>query len=112
METALAVELPGSDEEFTALSVGAAGFMAEEVDAVCGHPQAHVASGKCDGGVPSCGVEGLAMQVGEAMEGWYFDTGASGHMSPSSEGMTNFQPCNKSLRVAMASPFRLKAKAI
>ena len=40
------------------------------------------------------------MQVGEAMEGWCFDTGASGHMSSSSEGMTNFQPCNKSLRVA------------
>ena len=44
METALAVELPGSDEESTTSSVGAAGFMAEEVDAVCGHPQAHVAS--------------------------------------------------------------------
>ena len=100
IETALAVELPGSDEESTTSSVGAAGFMAEEVDAVCGHPQAHVASGKCDGSVPTCGVEGLAMQVEEAMEGWYFDTGASGHMSPSSEGMTNFQPCNKSLRVA------------
>ena len=40
------------------------------------------------------------MQVGEAMEGWYFDTGASGHMPPGSEGMANFQPCNKSLRVA------------
>ena len=100
METALAVELPGSDEEATTSSVGGAGFMAEEVDAVCGHPQAHVASGKCDGSVPTCGVEGLAMQVGEAMEDWYFDTGASGHMPPSSEGMTNFQPCNKSLRVA------------
>ncbi|CAN0478849.1 unnamed protein product, partial [Ascophyllum nodosum] len=34
------------------------------------------------------------------MEGWYLNTGASGHMSPSSEGMTNFQPCDKSLRVA------------
>ncbi|CAN0278006.1 unnamed protein product [Ascophyllum nodosum] len=45
METALAVELAGSDEESTTSSVGAAGFMAEEVDAVCGHPQAHVASG-------------------------------------------------------------------
>ena len=100
METALAVELPGSDEESTTSSVGAGGFMAEEVDAVCGHPQAHVASGKCDGSVPTCGVEGLATQVGEAMEGWYFDTGTSGHMSPSSEGMTNFQPWNKSLRVA------------
>ena len=100
METALAVELPGSDEESTTSSVGAAGFMAEEVDAVCGHPQAHVASGKCDGSVPNCGVEGLAMQVEEAMEGWYLNTGASGHMSPSSEGMTNFQPCDKSLRVA------------
>ena len=52
METALAVELPGSDEESTTSSVGAAGFMAEEVDAVCGHPQAHVASGKCNGSVP------------------------------------------------------------
>ena len=100
METALAVELPGSDEESTTSSVGAAGFMAEEVDAVCGQPQAHVASGKCDGSVPNCGVEGLAMQVGEAMEGWYLNTGASGHMPPSSEGMTTFQPCNKSLRVA------------
>ena len=68
MKTALAVELPGSDEESTTSSVGAAGFMAEEVDTVCGHPQAHVASGKCDGSVPTCGVEGLAMQVGEAME--------------------------------------------
>ena len=75
METSLAVELPGSDGESTTSSVGAAGFMAEEMDAVCGHPQAHVASGKCDGSVPTCGVEGLAMQVGEAMEGWYFDTG-------------------------------------
>ena len=84
METALAVELPGSYEESTTSSVGAAGFMAEEVDAVCGHPLAHVASGKCDDSVPTCGVEGLAMQVGEAMEGWYFDIGASGHMSPSS----------------------------
>ena len=100
METALAVELPGSDEESTTSNVDAAGFMAEEVDAVFGHPQAHVASGKCDGSVPTCGVQGLAMQVGEAMEGWYFDTGASGHMPPSSEGMKNFQPCNKSLRVA------------
>ena len=53
METALAVELPGSDEESTTSSVGSAGFMAEEVDAVCGHPQAHVASGKCDGSVPT-----------------------------------------------------------
>ena len=51
METALAVELPGSDEEYTTSSVGAAGFMAEEVDAVCGHLHAHVASGKCDGSV-------------------------------------------------------------
>ena len=100
METALAVELPGSDEESTTSSVGAAGFMAEKVDAVCEHPQAPVASGKCDGSVPTCGVEGFAMQVGEAMKGWFFDTGASGHMSPSSEGMINFQPCNKSLRVA------------
>ena len=65
METALAVELPGSDEESTTSRVGAAGLMAEEVDAVCGHPQAHVASGKCDGSVPTCGVEGLAMQVGK-----------------------------------------------
>ena len=39
METALAVELPGSDEESTTSSVGAAGFMAEEVDAVCEHPK-------------------------------------------------------------------------
>ena len=68
METALAVELPGSDEESTTSSVGAAGFMAEEVGAVCGHPQAHVASGKCDGSVPTCGVDGLGIQVGEAME--------------------------------------------
>ena len=68
METALAVELPGFDEDSTTSSVCAAGFMAEEVDAVCGHPQAHVTSGKCDGSVPTCGVEGLAMQVGEAME--------------------------------------------
>ena len=110
METALAVELPGSDEESTTSSVGAAGFMAEEVDAVCGHPQAHVASGKCDGSVPTCGVEGLAMQVGEAMEDWYFDTGASGHMSPSSEGMTNFQPCNKSLRVANGVTLPIEGK--
>ena len=87
-----------------------AGFMAEEVDAVCGHPQAHVASGKCDGSVPTCGVEGLAMQVGEAMEGWYFDTGASGHMSPSSEGMINFQPCNKSLRVANGATLPIEGK--
>ena len=111
METALAVELPGSGEESTTSSVGAAGFMAKEVDAVCGHPQAHVASGKFDGSVPTCGVEGLAMQVGEAMEGWYFDTGASGHMSPSSEGMTNFQPCNKSLRVANGVTLPIEEKA-
>ena len=110
IETALAVELPGSDEESTTSSVGAAGFMAEEVDAVCGHPQAHVASGKCDGSVPTCGVEGLAMQVVEAMEGWYFDTGASGHMSPSSEEMTNFQPCNKSLRVANGVTLPIEGK--
>ena len=50
------------------------------------------------------------MQVGEAMEGWYFDTGASGHMSPSSEGMTNFQPCNKSLRVANGVPFPIEGR--
>ena len=110
METALAVELPGSDEESTTSSVGAAGFMAEEVDAVCGHPQAHVASGKCDGSVPTCGVEGLAMQVGEAMEGWYFDTGASGHMSPSLEGMTNLQSCNKSLQVANGVTLPIEGK--
>ena len=61
VETALAVELPGSDEKCTTSSVGAAGFMAEEGDAVCRHPQAHVASGKCDGSVKTCGVEGLAM---------------------------------------------------
>ena len=84
--------------------------MTEEVDAVCGYPQAHVASGKCDGSVPTCGVEELAMQVREAMEGWYFDTGASGHMSPSSEGMTNFQPCNKSLRVANGVTLPIKGK--
>ena len=111
VETALAVELPGSDEESTTSSVGAAGFMAEEVDAVCGHPQAHVASGKCDGSVPTCGVEELAMQIGEAMEGWYFDTGASGHMSPSSQGMTNFQPCNKSLRVANGVTLPIEGKS-
>ena len=110
METTLAVELLGSDEESTTSSIGAAGFMTEEVDAVCGHPQGHVASGKCDGSVPTCGVEGLAMQVGEAMEGWYFDTGASGHMSPSSEGMTNFQPCNKSLRVANGVTLPIEGK--
>ena len=39
MEIALAVGLPGSDEESTTSSVGAAGFMAEGVDALCGHPQ-------------------------------------------------------------------------
>ena len=50
------------------------------------------------------------MQVGEAMEGWYFDTGASGHMSPSSEGMTNFQPCNKSLRVANGITLPIEGK--
>ena len=110
LETALAVELPGSEEKSTTSSVGAAGFMAEEVDAVCGHPQAHVASGKCDGSVPTCGVEGLAMQVGEAMEGWYFDTGASGHISPSSEGMTNFHQCNKPLRVANCVTLRIEGK--
>ena len=110
MDTALAVELPGSDEESTTSSVGTAGFMAEEVDAMCRHPQAHVASGKCDGSVPTCGVEGLAMQVGEAMKGWYLDTGASGHMSPSSEGMTNFQPCNKSLRVANGVALPIEGK--
>ena len=110
METALAVELPGSDEESTTSSVGAAGFMAEEVDAVCRHPQAHVASGKCDGSVPTCGVEGLAMQVGEAMKGWYFNTGASGHMSHSSEGITNFQPCNKSSRVANSVTLPIEGK--
>ena len=110
MESALAVELPGSDEESTTSSVGAAGFMAEEVDAVCGHPHAHVASGKCGGSVPTCGVEGLAMQVGEAMEDWYFDTGASGHMPPSSEGTTNFQPCNKSLRVANGVTLLIEGK--
>ena len=110
METALAVELPGSEEESTTSSVGAARFMAEEVDAVCEHPQAHVASGKCDGSVPTSGVEGLAMQVGEAMEGWYFDTGASRHISPSSEGMTNFHPCNKSLRVANGVTLPIEGK--
>ena len=110
IETALAVELLGSDEESTTSSVGAAGFMAEEVDAVCGHPQAHVASGKCDSSVSTCSVEGLAMQVGEAMEGWYFDTGASGYMSPSSEGMINFQPCNKSLRVANGVTLPIEGK--
>ena len=111
METALAVELPGSDEESTTSSVGATGFMAEEVDAVCGHPQAHVASGKFDGSVPTCGVEGLTMQVGEAMEGWYFDTGAFDHMSPSSEGMTSSSHATNPCELRMASPFRLKAKA-
>ena len=50
------------------------------------------------------------MQVGEAMEGWYFDTGASGHMSPSSDGMTNFQPCNKFLRVANGVTFPIEGK--
>ena len=50
------------------------------------------------------------MQVGEAMEGWYFDTGASGHMSPSSEGMTDFQPCNKSLRVANGVTLPIEGK--
>ena len=39
METAFALELPGSDEESTTSSVGAAGFMAEEMNAVCGHPK-------------------------------------------------------------------------
>ena len=110
METALAEELPGSDEESTTSSIGAAGLMAEEVNAVCEHPQAHVASGKCDGSAPTCGVEGLAMQVGEAMEGWYFDAGASGHMSPSSEGMTTFQPCNNSLRVANGVTLPIEGK--
>ncbi|CAM9174033.1 unnamed protein product [Ascophyllum nodosum] len=50
------------------------------------------------------------MQVGEAMEGWYFDTGASGYMSPSSEGMINFQPCNKSLRVANGVTLPIEGK--
>ena len=59
METALAVELPGSDEESTTSRVGAAGFMAEEVDAVCGHPQAHVASGKCDGSASNLWYRGV-----------------------------------------------------
>ncbi|CAM9359721.1 unnamed protein product, partial [Ascophyllum nodosum] len=44
------------------------------------------------------------------MEGWCFDTGASGHMSPSSEGMTNFQPCNKSLRVANGVTIPIEGK--
>ena len=51
METALAVELPVSGKESSTSSVGAAEFMAEEVDAVCGQPQAHVASSKWDGSV-------------------------------------------------------------
>ena len=107
METALAVELSGSDEGSTTSSVGSAGFMAEEVDVVCGHPQAHVASGKCDGSVPTCGVEGLGMQIGEAMKGWYFDTGAYLAQKECQTFSHATNPCE----LRMASPFRLKAKA-
>ncbi len=77
--------------------------MAMEVkDAVCGHvPEAHVASGECVGGDPIGGIEGLALQVGEAKtESWCFDSGASNDVSFSSDKMTNFRPCNKVLRVA------------
>ena len=50
------------------------------------------------------------MQVGEAMESWYFDAGVSGHMSPSSEGITNFQPCNKYLRVTNGVTLAIEGK--
>ena len=44
------------------------------------------------------------------MKDWYFDTEASGHMLPSPEEMTNFQPFNISLRVANGVTLPIEGK--
>lgn len=70
----MAVELPDEDSGSTTSSVAEAGFMTIELDPVgCGP-----LPGKCDGGGPIGGVGELALQVGDELEGWYFDTGAIG----------------------------------
>ena len=66
-------------------------------------PDAHVVPGKCDCGGPIGGVGGLALRAwaGQYLQGYYFDSGASGDFSPSADKMINYRPCNKT--VAMAS---------
>ena len=98
-------ELPDSDAGSTTSSEAAAGFMAREVDtAGCRRLlDANVATGNCDGGGPTGGVGGLALRAwaGQYLQGYYFDSGASGDFSPSADKMINYRPCNKT--VAMAS---------
>ena len=61
------------------------------------------ASGKSVGGGCAGGADGSALKAGKTYENWCLDSGASGHMSPDSTGMTNFRQCDKVLVVANAA---------
>ncbi|CAN0296519.1 unnamed protein product, partial [Scytosiphon promiscuus] len=51
-------------------------------------------------------VEGLsfvATEAGGTSECWIFDSGASGHVTPNADHLTNFRQCQRFLRVASGS---------
>ncbi|CAN0246884.1 unnamed protein product, partial [Scytosiphon promiscuus] len=64
----------------------------------CGAQGESIGSGGpigCEGGV--------ALQAGGASECWIFDSGASGHVTPNADHLTNFRQCQRFLRVASGS---------
>ena len=104
MQASVAMETPGSDSGSTTSSTAAAGFLTSELEpAGCGHPQ-----GKCGDNDPIGGVVGLTLRAGDGLKGWYFDTGASGMMTPSRDKMTNFTPCKGNVEIGGGEVHEIK----
>ena len=53
---------------------------------------------------------GLALRAGDGLAGWYFDTGASGMMTPSRDKMTNFTPCKGNVEMGGGEVHEIKGR--
>ena len=53
---------------------------------------------------------GLALRAGDGLAGWYFDTGASGMMTPSRDKMTNFTPCKGNVEMGGGEVHEMKGR--
>ena len=106
MQASVAMETPDSDSGSTTSSAAEAGFLTLELEpAGCGHLK-----GKCGDGDPVGGVVGLALRAGDGLEGWCFDTGASGMMTPSRDKMTNFTPCKGNVEMGGGEVHEIKVR--
>ena len=101
MESAMAMVIPDPGDD----AVDAASFVARAegcIDASISERLhgALVASGKSVGEGCAGGADGSALEADKTYQSWCLDSGASGHMSPDSTGVTNFRQCDKILVVA------------